>query len=189
MTMATMGLSKQRLQHVERFDSHAALIEVLLLLRETIANPRIMSDLATAKIDAMRLTEDEEKKRLEAMALIARTDEIKNSFGALDARESRIDQQHKENLSKIEAMKTEARQGFEIRERALKESEDQLRKKHSSADIVVKTSEDSAKRTEDELRKKADDLAKKDEYLKGWERDLEKRLHEVGEREKALFGR
>lgn len=185
----TKGMSVQRLQDVEKFNAHAALVELLLLLKDTVTDPKLMSDLAKRKADALKLTDDEEKKRLEALDLISRTDELKNSFLALDERERKIDQQHKDNLGSIDRMKAEAKQGFDTRDRQLKEAETALGKKHVVADGIVKSAQDKAKQLDDELRRKGENQTKKEEYLKGWESELGRRLGEVMEREKALFSK
>lgn len=189
MVMVTKGLSMQRLQDVEKFDAHAALVELLLLLKDTVSDPKLMNDLAKRKVEALKLTADEEHKRQEALDLISRTDELKNSFLALDQREAKITQQHKDNLNQIDLMKAEAKSGFDARDKAMKESELALAKKKTADEALNQQMLAKHKQLEAELRKRQDDMDKKNDYLKGWENDIAQRLNSVVDREKALFGK
>lgn len=185
----TKGLSIQRLQDVERFDAHAALVETLLLLKDMVANPKLLNDLAIRKAEALRLTQDEEKKRQEALELISRTDELKHSFVALDDRERKIDQQHKDNLNAVDLMKAEAKQGFDAREKSVREAEQVLAEKKASDEKDFQKRQAKLKSLETEHQKKINDLAARNEDLKKWEGEIAERLNSVVDREKALFRR
>lgn len=187
MVMSTMGLNARRLQDVEKFNAQAATVELLLYIRDLVANPKILTDLAKAKADALKLTDEEETKRQEALALIARTDELKNSFGALDEREKVLDQKHKDNLNLIEGMKNELKAKYDARDKALRDEEDKIAKTRAAADTLHKTVTETAKTLENDARKRQDTLSQKEDYLKGWENELSRRHGEVAEREKALF--
>jgi chromosome segregation ATPase len=156
--LVTKGMSVQRLQDVDKFNAQAALVEVLLLLKETISDPKLLGDLAQRKAEALKLTTDEEKKRQEAMELIARTDELKNSFRALDERERKIDQQHKDNLRAIDEEKASAKAAFDARERAIKEGETALAKKKAQDQADFMDKDAKAKKTHDDLERRMREL-------------------------------
>lgn len=187
MNTSTMGLNARRLQDVEKFNAHAAAVEMLLYIRDVVTNPKTLTDLAKAKAEALKLTEEEEKKRQDAIELIARTDELKHSFNALDEREKVLDQKHKDNLNSIDGLKAEMKQTFDARDRAMKDAESKAAKALAAADTINKTAEDNAKRGSDEHRKAMDALGQKEDYLKSWENELSRRHGEVADREKNLF--
>lgn len=175
MITVIKGMSAQRLQDMDKFNAQAALVEVLLLLKDTIADPKLLADLAQKKVAALKLTNDEEKQRQEALELIGRMDELKQSFQALDQREAKIDQQHKDNLNQIEAMKAEARQGFDARDRALKEGEGALAKKRAAAESTFREAEAQAKKLFSELEDRKRHLDERESSLN----DLYKKIEDV----------
>lgn len=189
MITVTKGMSVQRLQDVEKFNAHAALVELLLLLKDTVSDPKLMADLAQRKVAALKLTEEEEKRRQDTLDLIARTDELKNSFVALDQREAKVDQQHKDNLNLIEKMKADGQSALNARDRAVKEGEQALAKKKAADEEANKAVVAKFRKMEEDLSKRQQDMDKKNEYLKQWETDIAGRLNAVVDREKALFGR
>lgn len=189
MVMVTKGMSAQRIQAVEDFDARASLVDLLLLLQEVVTNPKAMLDLAKAKSDALALTKEEEKRRMDALELIGRTEELKASFKLLDEKQAKVEQQHKDGLKQIDSMKTEAKQSFDSRDRAIKELEEKTSKIKSTADNALKAAQDVQKRAEEDIRKREEALKERDDGLKNFERDLARRFDEISAREKALLGK
>lgn len=181
MITVTKGMSVQRLQDVDKFNAQAALVEVLLLLKETISDPKLLGDLAQRKADAMKLTTDEEKRRQEALELIGRTDELKQSFLALDQREAKIEQQHKDNLNAVDLMKAEAKQGFDARSKMLAEGENALAKKKAADETSFRDLDAKAKKTLAELEDRKRQLDERESSLN----DLYRKIEDV----KAALGK
>ena len=121
MLTVTKGLSVSRMQDVEKFNSHVALVEMMILLKELMSNPKTISDLGKAKIEALKLTEAEEKKRNEALEIIAKSDDIKVYAKQLDERAESIQKQHDQNLSYVDKLKAELEEKYAERHKRLNE--------------------------------------------------------------------
>lgn len=180
--MITKGLSAQQAQSVEKFDSQMVLIDNLVALRDLLSNPKALKDLADRKLEAIQITDQEEKKRLDALTTIAKGDELRKLAAELERRGKELDQTHEDDLAAIEQMKADAKRGFDEREQGLLNRDNAIKQAEADIDKKKLVAQENQRSAESKLNERSAQLDKREQTLNEREsglNDLQRKIEEV----------